>query len=99
VARYAKEDWERLGTEATDINGAFLELMAAGAPATGDKAMEVAERHREHISRWFYECTHEIHAGLGHMYVEDPRFTANIDKAGEGLAAYMSAAIEANARS
>jgi hypothetical protein len=29
------------------------------------------------------------------MYVADRRFTENIDKAGEGLAAYMSEAISA----
>jgi hypothetical protein len=29
------------------------------------------------------------------MYVADPRFTENIDKAGEGLADYMSRAIAA----
>jgi hypothetical protein len=30
------------------------------------------------------------------MYVADSRFTANIDKAGEGLARYLSDAIAAN---
>jgi DNA-binding transcriptional MerR regulator len=97
TAGYSAEDWERLGEEATEINDAFLALMAAGEPADGAEAMAVAQRHREHISTWFYECTPEIHAGLGRMYVADPRFTANIDAAGEGLAAYLSAAIAANA--
>jgi type VI protein secretion system component Hcp len=32
------------------------------------------------------------------MYVADARFTKNIDKAGPGLARYMSEAIAANAR-
>ena len=59
--------------------------------------MAVAERHRAHISKWFYDCSPEIHRGLGQMYVADPRFTRNIDKAGPGLAQYMSAAIAANA--
>ncbi|MBT8200413.1 MAG: TipAS antibiotic-recognition domain-containing protein, partial [Acidimicrobiia bacterium] len=56
-----------------------------------------AEAHRSHISKWFYECTTEIHAGLGAMYVSDPRFKANIDKAGDGLAQFLSDAITANA--
>jgi MerR family transcriptional regulator, thiopeptide resistance regulator len=71
--------------------------MASGVTPDAPEAMEVAERHRAHITRWFYDCSREIHAGLGRMYVADARFTRNIDKAGEGLAAYMSAAIVANA--
>jgi len=97
VARYTKEDWKRLGAEAAEINEAFLALMAAGQPAGSPEAMEVAERHRAHIGSWFYECSHEMHRGLAEMYVADPRFTENIDKAGEGLAEYMSEAIRANA--
>jgi hypothetical protein len=55
----------------------------------------VAERHRGHISKWFYQCSPEIHAGLGQMYVVDHRFTENIDKAKPGLAQYTSDAIAA----
>ena len=76
---------------------AFLALMTAGTPADSPQARAVAERHRAYISKWFYECSPEIHRGLGQMYVADPRFTRNIDRAGPGLAQYMSAAIAADA--
>lgn len=94
---YTKADWQQIGREGAEINNAFLALMAAGVPADSPQARTVAERHRGHISRWFYDCTPEIHRGLGQMYVTDPRFARNIDQAGPGLAAYMSAAIAANA--
>ena len=55
----------------------------------------MVETHREHISRWFYDCSPEIHAGLGQMYIADQRFADNIDKSGEGLSAYLSAVIAA----
>jgi DNA-binding transcriptional MerR regulator len=97
TARYGRADWEQMGRESAEIDQAFLALMAAGVPADSSEAMEIAERHRNHITKWFYECTSEIHVGLGQMYVADSRFTERIDRAGEGLAAYMSAAIEANA--
>jgi DNA-binding transcriptional MerR regulator len=97
VASYTKGDWGTIAAEAAEINDAFLGLMAAGTPAESADAIAVAERHRAHISRWFYECSPEVHRGLGEMYVADPRFTENIDKAGEGLAGYMSQAILANA--
>jgi len=96
IARYSKQDWENIKAEADAINQRFLGLMAAGTPADSDVAMDIAEEHRAHISKWFYDCSKEIHAGLGQMYIADVRFKENIDKAGDGLAEYMSAAIAAN---
>ena len=58
--------------------------------------MALAEAHKDHISKWFYDCSPEIHAGLGQMYVSDLRFKKNIDSEGEGLAQYLSDAIAAN---
>ncbi|MBN2113195.1 MAG: MerR family transcriptional regulator [Acidimicrobiia bacterium] len=94
---YGKADWRQIGREADEVNQAFIALMEAGVPADSPQACAVAERHRAHISRWFYECTPDIHRGLGEMYVTDPRFTADIDRARPGLAAYMAAAIAAHA--
>lgn len=94
---YSKEDWAVISREADEINQGLVALMEAGEPADGAAAMELAEQHRSHISRWFYDCSPEIHAGLGRMYVEDPRFTESIDKAAPGLARYLSEAIAANA--
>ncbi len=97
TARHTKQDWEAIKAEMDGIYRQLLDLMAAGAPADDTVAMDVAEQHRAHISRWFYDCPKQLHAGLGQMYVADGRFTENIDKAGEGLAEYLSVAIAANA--
>jgi hypothetical protein len=70
--------------------------MREGAAPTDARVQAAVEDHRQHISRWFYECSKEIHKGLGAMYVGDPRFTRNIDKAGAGLAQFMSDAIAAS---
>jgi len=74
-----------------------MALKGAGVPAGHPDAMDPAEAHRAHISKWFYECSPEIHAGLAELYVADERFEDNIDKSGEGLAEYLSTAIAANA--
>jgi DNA-binding transcriptional MerR regulator len=97
TARYTKQDWEQIRDESDVINRRFLALMADGVPTDTVAAMDVAEEHRSHITKWFYDCSRQAHAGLGQMYVADPRFTENIDKTGEGLAAYVAAAIAANA--
>jgi len=90
---YEEEAEERWGDT---LNAAFLALMARDARADSVEAMDLAEAHRRHLIRWFYDCTPEIHAGLGRTYVTDERFRSNIDRAGEGLAEYLSEAIAAN---
>ena len=42
----------------------------------------------------FLECTKEILAGLGQMYVNDERFENNIDKHTKGTAEFVQKAIE-----
>jgi len=48
---------------------------------------------QQFITDEMYPCTREILAGLGQMYVCDERFTANLDRHGEGTAKLMSDAI------
>ncbi|TMR03468.1 hypothetical protein ETD86_53915 [Nonomuraea turkmeniaca] len=94
---FTKEDWKRFMAEAAGISARMAEAMRSGAPADGDLAMDLAEEHRAHITRWCYTCTYEIHRGLGDMYVSDARFTGSLDRTAHGLAAYFQAAIRANA--
>jgi MerR family transcriptional regulator, thiopeptide resistance regulator len=97
ASRYTKADWQRM----KDESGAYLERLVAamrtGEPAGSEAAMEAAEEHRQHISRWFYDCSYGIHRGLGQMYVDDARFTATYETIEPGLAAYLNEAIQANA--
>jgi hypothetical protein len=51
----------------------------------------------QQISHWFYDCPHQMHVGLGEMYIADPRFTATYEKVAPGLAQYLHDAIVANA--
>ena len=59
--------------------------------------MAAAEAHRQHISRWFYDCTYNIHLGLTEMYVNDERFRANYDATAPGLVRFSREAAHANA--
>ncbi|MGY1593980.1 MerR family transcriptional regulator [Geodermatophilus sp. SYSU D00708] len=97
AAAYAKEDWVRIKAEMEDIGSRFVAAMRSGAAPDSEQAMDVAEDNRQHISRWFYECSPEVHAGLGRMYVEDARFTATYEALAPGLAQYVSTAVQANA--
>ncbi|GAA2799167.1 TipAS antibiotic-recognition domain-containing protein [Nonomuraea dietziae] len=97
TSSYREEDWRRCTAESGEISAGLAALMASGVAASSPEAMDLAEEHRLHITRWFYECGSEIHRGLGEMYVADPRFTATIDRAAPGLALYLRDAILANA--
>jgi hypothetical protein len=97
TSAYSKEDWVRIKAEADDVQNRFAEVMRSGAAADSVPAMDVAEEHRQHISRWFYDCPPPMHAGLGRMYVEDERFAANYEQVAPGLAQYVSTAVQANA--
>jgi DNA-binding transcriptional MerR regulator len=97
TSSYTKEDWLRIKAEGADVERRFAEALRSGVAADSEQAMDVAEEHRQHISRWFYDCPPEMHAGLGRMYVEDERFTAHYEQIAPGLAQYVSTAVQANA--
>lgn len=89
---YTESDWETIHNEAEEIYDKFVKAMEQG-PNSSEAQLQV-KNWQAHISRNFYECTNEILAGLGLMYVGDERFTKNINAHKEGLAEFMSKAIE-----
>jgi MerR family transcriptional regulator, thiopeptide resistance regulator len=97
TASCSKEDWLRVKAEGEDVERRFAEALRSGVPADSEQAMDLAEEHRQQISRNFYDCPPEMHAGLGRMYVEDERFTAHYEQIAPGLAQYVSTAVQANA--
>ncbi len=97
VATYTKEDWLQIKAEGEEVQSNLVAAFAAGSGSDSDEAIAAAEAHRQHISRWFYECSYEIHRGLGEMYVSDNRFRAHYDALAPGLAQFIRDAAHANA--
>jgi DNA-binding transcriptional MerR regulator len=97
VSRYTREDWRSLKTEAEEIEARLAATFEAGLAPESEEAMAAAEAHRQHISRWFYDCTYEIQRGLAEMYVSDERFRSHYDKRIPGLAVFVRDAVLANA--
>ena len=94
---YTADDWAKINAELESIETAFAEALDAGESADGPRALELAEQARQHIDRWYYPCTPAMHAGVAEMYTSDARFRAHYDDRREGLAEFVSAAIQANA--
>lgn len=93
TATYTKEDWLRIKAEGEAVNAALAAAMRAGRPADSAEAAAAAHAHRDHISRWFYEVTPEVHQGLAEMYVADPRFAKAYDDVEPGLSGYLRDAV------
>ena len=100
---YEESERRRAARTKEQENEALLEMDAILAgfaaartlPPEGERAQALASQLQAHITKWYYPCTDEIFAGLGAMYVQDERFTKNIDRHGEGTAAFMSRTIAA----
>jgi MerR family transcriptional regulator, thiopeptide resistance regulator len=97
TSRYRKEDWQRIQKESHELLVALAAHLSRGSAPTDAAVMDLAERHRLSIDRWYYPCPHAMHRGLGEMYVADARFAEKFESYGEGLAAFLRDAIEANA--
>ena len=76
------------------LPGASLTVVCNRGSTSG---MDLAEAHRRHIERWFYPCSHALHACLAAMYTDDPRFAAYFEARGAGLTSFVHDAIVANA--
>jgi MerR family transcriptional regulator, thiopeptide resistance regulator len=96
VASYTKEDWQQIKAE-EEVRANLAAAFAAGLAPDSDEALAAAEAHRQHITRWFYDCSYDIHRGLTDMYVNDDRFRAHYDALAPGLAQFIREAAHANA--
>ena len=98
TGNYSKEKWNALSQEMDRIMAQFGLCMKNGESPASAQAQDLVKALQEHITGNYYHCTNEILAGLGQMYVADERFKGNIDKHGDGTAAFICEAIKAYCR-
>ncbi|MDX3244210.1 MerR family transcriptional regulator [Streptomyces sp. ME18-1-4] len=100
AAAHTKEDWRRLMAEAADWRAELLDAYDAEEPADGERAMDLAEEHRRHVTRWFTDCPPAMHRRVADDFAADPRAFALVvppPQQRPGLAAYLCKAVHANA--
>ena len=90
---YTNEKWAEANDGLMAIFANFAVLKNNGATASSLEAQALVAKLQNHITDNYYTCTDEILAGLGKMYVADERFKKNIDKNGDGTAAFAAEAI------
>ncbi|MGN0072147.1 MAG: MerR family transcriptional regulator [Atopobiaceae bacterium] len=100
VRNMTEGEWQDLGALEERIIEELKSAMKRGS-VSGPEAKQLVRDHAAWVqAHWGkdHPLTHEMHVGLGQMYVADPRFTEYYDtRAGEGAAAFLAAAIEASA--
>jgi DNA-binding transcriptional MerR regulator len=82
-------NWERLGKE---VLLTLKAAMATGDPA-GELGQKTADLHRQWLTYAWGRYNKAAHAGLGRMYVEDPRFSAYYEQVQPGAATFLRDAI------
>ena len=90
---YSKQKWDDLAGEMDAIMAEFALCMKNGESPDSAEARQLVKQLQSHISGNYYNCTDQILAGLGQMYVADDRFRNNIDKHGDGTAEFICEAI------
>ena len=91
---YSKDKWNNLADEMNEIMVEFAVCMKEGNEPDSGETQNFVKMLQDHITNSYYRCTDEILFGLGQMYVGDERFKQNIDKHGDGTAAFICEAIK-----
>jgi hypothetical protein len=78
-ATYKKEDLQRLKAEVEEVEPVLCAVFTVGSAVDSSEAMAATEVHRQHITRWFYDCSYDVHRGMTDMYVAHDRFWAYYD--------------------
>ncbi len=90
---YTKEKWSEANDGLMAIFAEFAACKENGASADSAEVQALVAKLQAHITANYYNCTDEILAGLGKMYVADEQFKKNIDKYGEGTAEFAAEGI------
>lgn len=90
---YTQDKWKSAEEGLEEIFAEFAKAKQSGASADSALAQELVGSLQRHITDNYYTCTNQILAGLGQMYVLDPRFKENIDRNADGTAEFVNSAI------
>ena len=98
MASWKQADYDAMQAEADAIEAGMAKALVDGLPADAAAVKALMARQHAWVSKgWNREAPMAAFAGLGQMYVDDPRFRARYDGRQAGLAEYMAAAMKAYA--
>ena len=90
---YSDQNWNALADGMDSIMADFATCLRNNELPDSAEAQSLVKTLQSFITENCYNCTNEILAGLGQMYVADERFKNNIDKHADGTAKFICDAI------
>ena len=94
AGKFSKSKQNAMAEEMDGIMSEFASCLKNGETPSSDAARCLVKKLQAYITKNYYNCTDEILAGLGQMYVSDDRFKSNIDRHAEGTAEFICKTIE-----
>lgn len=96
---WGKKDWSQFQEEAKAIEHDLAKALTQGLPVDSAPVAAIMRRHWAWIGKsWNREPTPDAFAGLGHLYQDNPEFTARYEAIAPGLTEYFAEAMRAFAR-
>ena len=95
TSNYSRQKWDDMAQGMDHIMAEFALFMKNGEGSDSNHAQHWVAQLQNYITEHYYNCTDQILASLGQMYVADERFQNNIDKHADGTAAFINEAIQA----
>lgn len=85
---WSPADADKAHTGYSRVHEGLAPPLAAGVPIDDDRVQELVHLHHE-VTTLFWTPNAEAYRGLGQMYIEDKRFTADIGQSNDALVAYL----------
>ena len=96
MAGWKQADYDAMQAEAEAIEAGMAKALVDGLPVDSGAVTALMRRQQAWVSKgWNREAPPQALAGLGQMYLDDPRFRDRYDGRQAGLAEYMAAAMKA----
>ncbi|ADG12107.1 MerR family transcriptional regulator [Caulobacter segnis] len=91
---WGKKDWSHFQEEAKAIEHDLAKALSQGLPVDSEPVTAIMRRHWAWVGRsWNREPTPDAFKGLGHLYQENPEFTARYEAIAPGLTEYLAEAM------
>lgn len=71
-ARFTVEEWNQAISEHDDLMDDVERAIADAIEPGTEYGMQLAEAHRQHLIRWYYDCPLDLHVSVTESYVADP---------------------------
>jgi hypothetical protein len=97
VSSMTAQDMEAAKEALEELESALAQALRSGVQPGSEEANALAERHRANVGQWF-DVSHARQSLIAQGYTEDPRFAEHYDSREPGLATWLRAIIDANAR-